>query len=332
MGGMGERGERAFARAHSGLSDRRLREHQVRLLRGVYAEPGTQPTARVMAEAAWLYGQGRGVLGGRSAAAVWGVRYLDERRPRARAEPSAGPYSYREHEWDSYEYFDPEPPVLIRPRSASARPAPGISIWSADLPVHEVATVRGMRVTTPARTGFDLARRPASAARGWDASSDEDFTRRLVILDALCRATRIDSAAIGAVAAAHPRAAGGDRVREVLPLVDGGAASPPETRLRLLLHRRGYPRPRTQYPVLNEYGVLHAHVDLAWPQWKAGIEYDGDWHRRSEDKRSSDAVRYAEYRSIGWDVLIVDKHLLFTMQAVMLGFVDDMFARVGAVW
>ncbi len=318
-------------RAGSGLSDRRLREHQVRLLRGVYADPGTQRTARIMAEAAWLYGRGRGVLGGRSAAAVLGTRYLDQRRRRENPAHTTAPYRYREHEWDAYEYHDLEPPVLIRPRSASTRPTPGITVWTSDLPLDEVAVVQGMRVTTPARTGFDLARHPASADRCWDARGDEDFIRRLILLDALCNATRIDAAAIAQVAKAHPRAAGGDRLRAVLSLVDGGAASPPETRLRLLLARRGYPRPSTQYPVLNEYGQLHARIDLAWPQWKAGIEYDGDWHRRSEDKRSSDIARYAEYRDIGWDVLRVDKHLL-AMQATLLGYVDSMFARVGAAW
>ncbi len=331
MGRVGESRGRVRTRAGSGLSDRRLREHQVRLLRGVYAEPGTQKTARIMAEAAWLYGRGRSVLGGRSAAAVLGAKYLDDRRRRERPAPTAGPYRYREHEWEDYEYFDPEPPVLIRPRSGSTRRTPGVTVWTADLPEREVAVVRGMRVTTPARTGFDLARHPASATGRWDPGSDEDFTRRLIMLDALCNATRIDPAAILDVAGAHPRAAGGDRLRAVLPLVDSGAASPPETRLRLLLHRRGYPRPCTQFPVLNEYGQLHAHIDLAWPQWKAGIEYDGDWHRRSEDKHSSDIARYAEYRDIGWDVLRVDKHLL-AMQATLLGYVDSMFARAGAAW
>lgn len=73
-------------------------------------------------------------------------------------------------------------------------------------------------------------------------------------------------------------------------------------------------------------------MDLAWPQWRAGLEYDGDWHRRSEEKKTSDIARYEGYRRLGWDVVRVDKHLLNTMQAMLLGFVDDQLARVGATW
>ena len=42
--------------------------------------------------------------------------------------------------------------------------------------------------------------------------------------------------------------------REVLPLVDGGAASPQETRLRLLFIDSGLPRPTTQIPVVEGRG------------------------------------------------------------------------------
>ena len=41
------------------------------------------------------------------------------------------------------------------------------------------------------------------------------------------------------------------RLKEALPLVDGGAASPKETWLRLLLIDAGFPRPTTQILVLD---------------------------------------------------------------------------------
>ncbi|MDN5757991.1 MAG: hypothetical protein L0H59_05590, partial [Tomitella sp.] len=269
----------------------------------------------------------------RSAAAVHGVKYLDQRRRREQpGVRQTRSYRYREHDWDEYEYFDPEPPVLIRPRSASNRPCPGLFTRNIELAGRETVMVRGMGATSPARTGFDLSRWPASARQGWDSGSPADFERRLIVLDALCNATKVLPCEIADIAMAHPQAAGARRARDVLPLVDGGSDSPQETRLRLLLIRRGYPRPRTQFPVTNEYGQLHAHVDLAWPQWRAGLEYDGDWHRRSEEKKTSDIARYEGYRRLGWDVVRVDKHLLNTMQAMLLGFVDDQLARVGATW
>lgn len=335
--GEADRGDlRPFAAEDSALSERQLRK-RTKLLRGVYADPGMQPTARMMARAAWIYGRGDAVLGGRSAAAALGVKYLDSRRekqdPQAEAEAHGerGPYRYAEHEWSRFDYYDPEPPVLIRPRSGGHRPCPGLTVRRIDLPPSEVVTVRGMRVTSPARTGFDLARWPASAGRGWDAESAADFERRLVMLDALCNATKVTPGQIEAVVAAHRGSAGRRRARRLLALVDGGADSPPETRLRLFLIRRGFPAPVTQHPVFNEYGVLHGHLDLAWPKWRVGIEYDGEWHRKKRLQRSNDIVRYEGYDECGWDVLQVDKYLM-QQQAVLVEKLEKRFLRAEAPW
>lgn len=325
-------GDRPFAAEDSGLSDRRLRSY-TKLLRGVYVHPRTHPTARVMAEAAWLYGRGDGVLGGRSAAAAWGVKYLDERRKR-REGPGVGPQDrrrYAEHEWSRFEYYDPEPPVLIRPRSGGHRPDAGMTVRRIDLPPSEIVTVEGMDVTSPARTGFDLARWPASSRAGWDPDSAADVERRVILLDALCNATSTTPERIEAVVAAHRGSSGRRRARRVLALVDGGADSPPETRLRLFLLRRGFPRPTTQHPVFNEYGVLHGHLDLAWPRWRVGIEYDGEWHRLSELQKSNDIVRYEGFEECGWDVLRVDKYLM-GMDAVLHALVEKRLLRAGAQW
>ncbi|STZ41571.1 cullin, a subunit of E3 ubiquitin ligase [Mycolicibacterium gilvum] len=65
------------------------------------------------------------------------------------------------------------------------------------------------------------------------------------------------------------------RLRTVLSLVDGGAESPQETRLRLVLVRRGLPRPVTQVPVTDSRGRVVRRIDLGWPCYRVGVEYDG---------------------------------------------------------
>ncbi|WP_051461380.1 hypothetical protein [Tomitella biformata] len=132
------------------------------------------------------------------------------------------------------------------------------------------------------------------------------------------------------VAAAHPRAGGLRRLREALELVDGGAESPPETHLRLLLIRNGFPRPETQVPVLDTNGRLFAHLDLGWAEWKVGFEYDGQWHGDSEEQRNYDVNRYAMYFETGWRVVTVDKTLLYRLTATLTGRAWEYLAAAGA--
>jgi len=61
----------------------------------------------------------------------------------------------------------------------------------------------------------------------------------------------------------HPGARGLRRLRVALPYVDGGAASPKETWLRLLLIDAGLPVPTTQIPVIDGYRPV-AFLDMGW--------------------------------------------------------------------
>lgn len=302
---------RPFRGADFGVTGhRRAKFHRV--LRGVYVDPSVDVTARVKAEAAWQYCRGVGVLGGRSAAAALGVRYLDERRR-------------TENGWQS---FDPEPAVLYRPRAGSASTCAGLTVHRADLPPEEVVDVGGMRVTSPARTGFDLGRWPASAHG--HPESRKDLDQRVVLLDALCNRMRMEPSQIGQLALRHPRAAGLAGLRAALELADAGAESPPETHLRLLVIRNGFPRPQTQPPVHDRAGRFFAHIDLGWPEWKVGFEYDGKWHGESQEQKDFDVNRYADYHDTGWRVITVNKTLLYRTQATLINRAWDYLAAAGA--
>ncbi|MGV0803276.1 hypothetical protein ABQF26_40235, partial [Mycolicibacterium elephantis] len=83
-------------------------------------------------------------------------------------------------------------------------------------------------------------------------------------LDALTRAKPWSIEDVLLLAKRYRGARGLKRLSQALPLVDGGAASLQETRLRLLYLDAGLPRPATQIPVFDEYGQLVRILDMGW--------------------------------------------------------------------
>ena len=159
------------------------------------------------------------------------------------------------------------------------RPPTGIHAWSDGFAIDEVELIGGIRVTTPARTALDLAcRYPLGKA--------------VAAIDALARATHLKMADVELLADRYKGRRGVRNARSVLDLVDAGAESPRETWLRLLVIRNGFPRPQTQIPVYDEYGVLVAVLDMGWEDIKLALDYEGDHHRDSV--RFNKDIRRAE--------------------------------------
>lgn len=173
------------------------------------------------------------------------------------------------------------------------RPPQGLVVRTECTLPAELAVVGGIPVTTPARTAFDLGR----LHRAGDA---------VPLVDALLNATGIKPADVLAVADAHPGARGVARLRALLPLVDGGAESPQESRLRLVLVRGGLPVPQTQI----EFRDLRIRVDMGWPVWKVAVEYDGVQHWSDRRQRSWDIDRIALLEEAGWVVVRVSAEML----------------------
>ncbi len=117
----------AEALSNAAITERVMRRRYEQLYPGVYAPRGIEPTAQQRAEAAWLWSRRRGVIAGQSAAAMLGAKWVDARRP---AE-------------------------LIHDNRKS--PA-GLIVRSEELADGESLAIRGMAVTTAARTAFDLGR------------------------------------------------------------------------------------------------------------------------------------------------------------------------------
>jgi hypothetical protein len=155
----------------------------------------------------------------------------------------------------------------------------------------EITVGDEVSVTTVARTAFDLGRyqkRPAAIAR----------------LDALMRATPFSTDEVTMLMTRYGPVRGVRQLRELLPLVDPGAASPQESRLRLLLIDNGFPVPETQIPVLDG-DVPFAFVDMGWRHIQLAVEYDGDQHRTYRPQYVKDMRRHPKIANRGWEVIRV---------------------------
>ena len=167
------------------------------------------------------------------------------------------------------------------------RPPTGIRTWSDRIADDEVAVINGFLVTTPARTALDIAcRYPLGKA--------------VAAIDALARATHLKMADVELLADRYKGRRGIRKARTVLDLVDPGAESPQETWLRLLVIRNGFPRPKTQIPVHDEYGVLVAVLDMGWEDIKVAADYEGDHHRTDRRRFNRDIRRHEDVTELGW--------------------------------
>jgi hypothetical protein len=192
---------------------------------------------------------------------------------------------------------------------AYRRPPDGIRTWSDRFGEDEVQAIGGLPTTTPARTALDLAcRYPVGDA--------------VAAIDALARATDLKIADVELLAELYRGRRGIRRARVALSLIDAGAESPRETWLRLLLVRAGFPAPRTQIPVYDEYGQLVAVLDMGWQDIKLAVEYEGDHHRTDRRQFNKDIRRADALAELGWI------HVRITAEDTPGGVI----ARVSAAW
>ena len=174
------------------------------------------------------------------------------------------------------------------------RPQRRLIVRKGTLAEDEWTYIGRLPVTTPARTAFDLGRH---LPRG----------QALARLDALMRATPFSIEDVLLLAKRYPGARGVRRLRELLPLVDGGAMSPQETRLRLLFIDAGFPKPTTQIPVVDERGRHVRTLDMGWEEFMVAAEYDGDQHQTNRAQYVKDLHVLPKLERLRWIVVRVIK-------------------------
>ena len=205
-----------------------------------------------------------------------------------------------------------DPTVPIELVGVKIRPQDGLIPRTERVADNEITRIAGLPVTTRIRTAFDLGRhldRPEALAR----------------LDALMWNQQFSIADVRALDDRYPQARGLRQLRELLPLVDGGADSPRESRIRLWLHDNGFPRPETQIPVLVGMRPV-AFLDMGWPDFKVAVEYDGDHHRKDRRQYVKDIARLQMLEAMGWIVIRV---IAEDRPEAWLGRVEEALGRRG---
>jgi len=91
-------------------------------------------------------------------------------------------------------------------------------------------------------------------------------------------------------------------VRTALGLARRGVESPKESETRLVIRAGGLPEPVVQWEVFDGSRLV-ARVDLAYPELKIAIEYDGDGHRSDREQWRRDIRRQRELERRGWIVI-----------------------------
>ena len=184
----------------------------------------------------------------------------------------------------------PEPAVELSVGHRHRCPPPGVSVRRCRIRAVDVRRRAGVRVTSPLRTAYDLA-------------CSESPADAVVAADALGRAWEFTGSGLAAIADLVGPRRNCRRVAEVARLMDTASESPRESRVRVRLVLAGLPVPVCQYVVLDGRRFV-ARVDLAWPEWKVALEYDGHDHTL-DDRRGHDVDRLDELRRLGWVVITV---------------------------
>lgn len=208
------------------------------------------------------------------------------------------------------------PGATIAGRSAAA--LHGVTIGAADDPVELLVPPSGSRCR---HTGVVAHRGELDGAdRHWQgpipltspARTCWDLTRWLDLVEAVAWVDRL--VALGRVTPAELSSwldrqrtvtgRGSRRFERALSLADARAESPQESRLRVRLALAGLRPPVVQHEIYHD-GRFVARVDLAWPERKVAVEYDGLWPVGCATQLRADRGRMSGLASQGWTVLYV---------------------------
>jgi very-short-patch-repair endonuclease len=181
-----------------------------------------------------------------------------------------------------------EPVEVLLPRGTRFGPVHGVQVHVAQLPTNDVRRRDGLKITSPLRTCWDLVQ--------W-----LDLVDAVSYLDSFAAQRLITPAELAEYARARSLVRGWRKVIRAVALMDPAAESPQESRLRVRLVLAGLPRPVSQF-VIERSGTFVARVDLAWPELRVAVEYDGLWHA-AEDQFHRDRRRLNQVLGSDWTVL-----------------------------
>jgi very-short-patch-repair endonuclease len=196
-----------------------------------------------------------------------------------------------------------EPLIHIsRPDTAAIMRRPGVRGHRGQFFADEIVELHGLFITSRTRTWLDCARK----------MSIDELT---VVADHLLRLPRPDFEGRSAPYATpedladmldrHKGTPGIRKARLALEQARVGSDSAPETRLRLALENAGLPEPQLNVPTELSGGVVR-QPDLAYPEEKVAVEYEGAGHS-DVAQIVKDIAREEDFARAGWTLVRISK-------------------------
>jgi hypothetical protein len=183
-----------------------------------------------------------------------------------------------------------DPVTVVVPPGTKWRGPGGVRVHAADVSASAVLLdEEGTRHTGPVRTA-------------WDVGTLEPIGAAVGVLDAMVRTGLLD---VGTLQHMQQRPLGAWRSRRAR---------------RAFGLQGGLPAPALQYEVVED-GVWLARVDLAWPEQRLIVEYEGQYHFEGLQIVKDD-VRLAALVAAGWRVI--------RLSAADLRHMDDVVSRIAA--
>jgi hypothetical protein len=178
-----------------------------------------------------------------------------------------------------------DPVHLILPTDAP-RPRGRMVVHRTQVEAKHIEELPWCRRTNPGRTA-------------WDVAAWHDVVTSVSTLDAMLRLGVVNPATLDRTLRELEWRRGSRKARMAFGLADGRAQSPRESQMRVRLILAGLPIPVPQFPVQLADGQV-LHPDVAWPEYRVGAEYDGEWH---EDALHIDRKRQNAIQRAGWKIV-----------------------------
>lgn len=183
--------------------------------------------------------------------------------------------------------------IHVSTRTTTVTDLRGIRLHRRQAPI-ATRMVSGLPVTSPERTFVDCAGPRHRLSFIWlvalaDSLVHEGHTS-LADLTAYCWSRHLH---------------GVRRARHALTLAREGAESAMETLVRLMLVFARLPEPECNVTLFRDDGKWLGRVDLVYRAHKVAVEYDGRWHERSAEQRTTDRDKRERLEADGWLVIVV---------------------------
>ncbi|WP_188741419.1 hypothetical protein [Agromyces bauzanensis] len=279
---------------------------------GVRRLAGSDQSVRELAEAYAKRMPKRQVFSHETAAALWGMPLpASEGMPTVSPAPAAGDSPAAEPAPSDTALRITEPPssdgvVKPAPRLHVSVPRGSAPPTARGVVGHVLRFERltiyvhgGLRVVDPASAWVQCAAR--LSLDDLAAAADFLLTGTQPLDGRAPRCTRDD---LAAAIERHAGCRGATLLRQALELARSGPLSRRESLLRLDLLRGGLPEPECNHRVLGPDGSLVAMIDLAYPSYRVGLEYQSDLHRPAAAFRR-DIGRLERLSDVDWMIVQV---------------------------